>query len=141
MSSNQLFNSAVDAPFNVIGCSRYFRVADKRKKIRDAVFDESSDRPEFSVCVPPASFFVLYLPVASLRQEAMVFCSPAFPEANPAAFLSSCANGRQLFDKFPQVLPGKSFGMECQFGKRLSQDVDQTSLERNGRPMVFNRCK
>ena len=141
MSVEEFFDPAVDPAFDVIRCSRYFSVPDEREEIRQAVPDETPDSPEFFVSVPPASLLVLHISVASFGKKAMIFSAPALPTANPATSLSSGANRRQFFDEFAEVLSGKRFGMEREFGEGLPQDMDQTPLEWYFWPTPSYRCK
>lgn len=134
MSVEEFFDPAVDPAFNVVGCPRYLRVADKGEEIGQTVLDKTPDGPELLVRVPPSPLLVLQITVAPFRQKVVVRSTPALPAADPASFLSTGSNRWQFLDEFAESLAGGCFWMEREFGKGLPEDMDQAPLEWHRRP-------
>lgn len=141
MAVEEFLDPAVDPALDVIRCPRYLRVTDKGEEIGKAVLDQTPDGPEFLVRVPPAAPFVLHIPVASFGQEAMVLSSPVSPATNPAAFLPSSSDRRQLLDEPAKVLASHCFWMEGELGEGHPEDVNKTSLKWHCPPAPAYRCK
>ena len=65
MSTEEVFDSAVDAALDVIGGSRYFGLSDEVEKVWEAVAEQGARGPERAVGVPP--------PAWPLRMERALF--------------------------------------------------------------------
>lgn len=131
--------SGIDSALHMVGCTWYFGVPHKCKQIRYAPLNERSHAPEFPVRIPPP-FRIMWMPCAGIKKS---LPSPSpIPEAvQPFSFLSACPHTRQITHKHEQFLSRLCLRMLCNPRDRLTNDVNEATLNHCPRPMRPNGFK